>query len=60
VFVVSGYELTALEAVAGSELTEAALIDAGAVPGAIAGLYALSHCATPADVAPAVRDRQRA
>jgi hypothetical protein len=60
VFVVSGYEVTALEGLARSEFTEAALMHAGAAPGAIAGLYALSHCATPADVAPAVRDRERA
>jgi hypothetical protein len=49
VFVVSGYDLEALRALAGAELAQTALAAAGAEPGAIQGLYALSHTAVAAD-----------
>ncbi len=51
VFVVCGYSLEDLRLLQGNELAEAALRAAGAAPGAVSGLYALSHSATPADVA---------
>jgi len=43
VFVACGYERAALEALAREELGEAALVAAGAAPGAVRGLYTLSH-----------------
>ena len=48
VLVVCGYELTALAQLMHS--LDATLGDAGAAPGHVGGLYALSHSATPADV----------
>jgi hypothetical protein len=59
VLVVSGYDSAALESLAASRAAEAALVDAGAAPGSIAGLYTLAHSATPADVA-AVRGHMAA
>lgn len=50
IFVVCGYDLAALESVAAGALSEAALAAAGAAPGAVRGLYTLSHSNTSADV----------
>lgn len=49
VFVACGYERAALEALATGELGEGALTAAGASPGAVRGLYALSHSNTALD-----------
>jgi hypothetical protein len=51
VFVVTGYDAAALEALSGAELGDVGLVDAGAAPGSITGLFRLAYSATPADVA---------
>ncbi len=43
IFLACGYERAALEALAAGELSDASLVAAGAKPGAVRGLYALSH-----------------
>jgi len=50
VLLVGGYDAAVLEAVAASELEPSSLVGIGAAPGAVSGLYTLSHCATQADV----------
>jgi len=50
VLVVPGYDAAALEAVAASALEPQSLAGIGAAPGAVSGLYRLSHCAMPADI----------
>lgn len=50
VFIACGYDRAALDAVAGAELSPAALSSAGAQAGAVHGLYALSHSNTAQDV----------
>ena len=50
VLVVNGYDVGALGAVAVAELDPQSLAGLGAVPGAVSGLYTLSHSATPADI----------
>ena len=60
VFLVTGYDAAALEALAQAELDEVALMDAGAAPGSVAGLYRLAYSATPSDVAVPVRGRSAA
>ena len=50
IFVVCGYDHAALEQAAAGPLSDAALVAAGAAPGAIRGLYTLSHSNTAADV----------
>ncbi len=49
IFLGTGYEREALEDLARNELGEASLIAAGAKPGAISGLYALSHTNSSAE-----------
>jgi hypothetical protein len=60
VLVITGYDATALEALAAAELGDAALADAGAAPGSVAGLYRLAYSATPSDVAAPVHGRTAA
>jgi hypothetical protein len=60
VFVVNGYDATAVEAVATRELGEVALVDAGATPGSVAGLYRFAYSASPSDVATPVHGRTTA
>lgn len=50
IFVACGYDRAALEALAQAELAEAPLVAAGALPGALRGLYQLAHTNTAADV----------
>jgi hypothetical protein len=50
VLVVNGYDTSVLEAVAASELDPQSLVGIEAAPGAVSGLYTLSHCATRADI----------
>ena len=50
VLVVNGYDASVLDAVAASELDPHSLAGIGAMPGALSGLYTLSHCTTPADI----------
>jgi hypothetical protein len=50
VLVVNGYDAGALEAVAAAQLDPQSLAGIGAMPGAVSGLYTLSHCATAADI----------
>jgi len=50
VLVVHGYDASVLEALAASELEAESLARIGAAPGAVSGLYTLSHSATPADL----------
>lgn len=50
VVVACGYDRAALQALAAKELAPAALLAAGAQPGAITGLYSLAYSATPGDV----------
>jgi hypothetical protein len=50
VLVATGYERSAVEALAGAEFSDAALAAWGAQPGAERGVYALAHTATPADM----------
>jgi hypothetical protein len=49
VFVACGYDLSAVERLAGSELSEDPLRSHGAAPGSVNGLYTLSYSATPTD-----------
>jgi len=49
IFLSTGYERDALEDLARNELGEAALVIAGAKPGALRGLYALSHTNSAAE-----------
>ena len=49
VLVAHGYDRGVLEAVAAAELDPQALAGIGAMPGAVSGLYTLSHSATRAD-----------
>jgi len=57
VLVVTGYDAAALEALASAELSDRALLAAGAAPGSVADLYRLAYSATPSDVAAPVRGR---
>ena len=50
IFIVCGYELAALQALLCAELSDEALVAAGARSGALSGLYALSHSNTSEDV----------
>ena len=50
ILVVAGYDARALDQIAIAE-AGAALLDAGAAPGALAAVYTLSTSATPTDVA---------
>jgi hypothetical protein len=50
IFIVCGYDLASLQALAGTELSDAVLAGAGAKIGAVRGLYALSHTNTATDV----------
>jgi hypothetical protein len=52
VLVVHGYDARVLEALAASELEPESLARIGAAPGAVSGLYMLSHSATPGDIEP--------
>ena len=51
VVVVCGYDQTALQAVAATDLAEDALLRHGAAPGQVRGLYTVAYSATPGDVA---------
>ena len=51
VVVVCGYNQTALQAVATTDLAEDALLRHGAAPGQVRGLYTVAYSATPGDVA---------
>lgn len=51
VFVVCGYDRAALEQLAESELSAAALVRQGAAAGQVSGLYAIAYSAIPGDVA---------
>lgn len=55
VFVAVGYDASALESLVHADLAETALRSAGAVAGAVSGLYTLSHSATSEDIADARR-----
>ncbi|MES2957472.1 MAG: hypothetical protein V4792_04740 [Pseudomonadota bacterium] len=57
VLVVSGYDITALEALTSDELWDDSLVEVGAVPGSVAGLYRLAYSALPSDVASPVHSR---
>ena len=57
VLVATGYDAAAIEALAAAELGDAALVEAGAAPGSVAGQYHLAYSATPSDVAAPVRGR---
>ncbi|MDO9438038.1 DUF4286 family protein [Hydrogenophaga sp.] len=50
IFIACGYEQAALQALLGAELSDQALVTAGARSGALSGLYALSHSNTSCDV----------
>jgi hypothetical protein len=50
VFIASGYDFHALQALEASELAPLALVQLGAAPGAVSSLYSLSYSATPMDV----------
>jgi len=50
VLVVNGYDAGVLDAMAAAELDPQSLVGIGAMPGAVSGLYTLSHSATPADI----------
>jgi hypothetical protein len=50
IVLVNGYDPTVLQDLAAAGLSDAALVAAGAEPGAIAGLYRLSTALTPADL----------
>ena len=50
VLVVCGYDAAALDALAQTALSEAALLQLGARPGSVCGRFALSLSATPADM----------
>jgi hypothetical protein len=50
ILVVSGYDAAALRGVADSDVDETTLVEAGAAPGVVSGLYTLSLSATPADM----------
>lgn len=50
IFIVCGYELALLQALAETELSDAQLASAGAKIGAVRGLYALSHSNAAADI----------
>ncbi|MBL8654215.1 MAG: hypothetical protein JNJ97_08435 [Alphaproteobacteria bacterium] len=52
IFLAAGYERDALEALAKNELGDAALIASGAKPGAVRGLYTLSHTNSAAEFTP--------
>jgi hypothetical protein len=51
VFVVAGYDLAALQDLSESSLTTDSLMTVGIAPGAVLGLYSLSHSATRIDSA---------
>jgi hypothetical protein len=50
VLVVNGYDLAALQAFAANDVHPERLAQAGAAPGAVPGLYTLSHAATAQDL----------
>lgn len=50
IFIVCGYDLAALQALAEAELSDEVLAGSGAQTGAVRGLYALSHTNTATDV----------
>jgi hypothetical protein len=52
VVVATGYDRTVLEALQRGQLSQRAIEEAGARPGAIAGLYQLSYTAVPGDFKP--------
>ena len=52
IFLAAGYERDALETLAKNELGEPALIASGAKPGAVRGLYTLSHTNAAAEFTP--------